>query len=229
MTTLDIDTPRGPGRLVLDEAAEPRAILLLGHGAGGGIDTFDLAALADALPPGGITVARFEQPWRTAGRRVAGAAGGLDEAWRTALDVAVERWPGLPLVVGGRSAGARVACRCYAPPARGVVALSFPLHPPGRPAASRVAELAAVPGPVLVVQGTRDPFGHPAELRAALADVRADAPVTITEIEGAVHGLGPTRKADDPADRARSITAPVARFVLDLALRPGPGSPPGRS
>lgn len=213
MTSLDIDTPRGPGRLVLDEAAAPRAILLLGHGAGGGIDAFDLAALADALPPLGITVARFEQPWRTAGRRVAGAAAGLDAAWRTALDVVVERWPDLPLVVGGRSAGARVACRCYAPPARGVVALSFPLHPPGRPASSRIAELAAVTevaAPVLVVQGARDPFGTPAELRAALAG----APVTITGIEGAVHGLGPTRTADDPAVRARAITEPVARFVL---------------
>ena len=269
MTAIEVDTPLGPGRLVLDEAAVPRAVLALGHGAGGGIEAFDLAALAATLPPLGISVARFEQPWRTAGRRVAGAAAGLDTAWRAALAVLIGRRPDLPLVVGGRSAGARVACRCWAPPAHGVVALAFPLHPPGRPAASRVTELAGVAGPVLVVQGSRDPFGSAAELRAALAESRTGGPrdedvppgaaddpaangaIEIVEVEGAVHALGPTRKADDPAVRARAITAPVARFVLSLAgpataaggstpsgssgptghhsVRPGPGSPPGRS
>jgi len=126
-----VDTVVGPGRLVVDAASEPRAVLVLGHGAGGGVDVFDLEALATALPPLGISVLRFEQPWRTAGKKVAGAAQGLDTAWRAALDVVAAGWDELPLVVGGRSAGARVACRCYAFPARGVVALSFPLHPPG--------------------------------------------------------------------------------------------------
>lgn len=238
MTVIEVDTPHGAGRLVLDEAAGPRAMVVLGHGAGGGIEAFDLAALAAALPPLGISVARFEQPWRTAGRRVAGAAAGLDTAWLTALEDLVRRRADLPLVVGGRSAGARVACRCYAPPARGVVALAFPLHPPGRPTASRVTELAGVAGPVLAVQGSRDPFGSAGELRAALRGRRTAAPgeedapaadrtVEIVEIAGAVHALGPTRKADDPVARAWAITDPVARFVLDLAgptpVRPAPG------
>ncbi len=230
MDTIEVGTPVGTGRLVVDAAAEPTAILVLGHGAGGGIEAFDLAALATALPPLGISVARFEQPWRTAGRRVAGAASGLDTAWRTALAVVTDRWPGLPLVVGGRSAGARVACRCFAPPARGVVALAFPLHPPGRPASSRAAEATAVDGPLLVVQGERDPFGGADEVRTALPDRE------VVEIPGAVHALGPTRRADDPQARAALISAPVARFVTDLAgpapggrVRTGPGSPRGRS
>lgn len=215
METVEVATPVGTGRLVVDEAAAPIAILVLGHGAGGGIEAFDLSALAEALPPLSISVARFEQPWHTAGRRVAGAAAGLDTAWRAALQVVTDRWPGLPLVVGGRSAGARVACRCFAPPARAVVALAFPLHPPGRPASSRAAEAAGVDGPLLVVQGERDPFGSAAEVRTAL--VRTARPGReIVEIPGAVHALGPTRKADDPHARARLITTPVARFVTAL-------------
>ena len=209
-----VETPGTPGRLVVDSAREPRAVLLLGHGAGGGIDSFDLAALAATLPAQGITVARFEQPWRTSGRRVAGPPKGLDVAWRAALDVALGRWPALPLVVGGRSAGARVACRCFAPPARGVVALAFPLHPPGHPEKSRSDELASVDGPVLIVQGERDPFGSAAELRAAFPSQE------VVEIPGAVHALGPTRKADDPNVRSRLITEPVARFVLGLSSAP---------
>lgn len=138
-----VDTVVGPGRLVVDAASEPRAVLVLGHGAGGGVDVFDLEALATALPPLGISVLRFEQPWRTAGKKVAGAAQGLDTAWRAALDVVAAGWDELPLVVGGRSAGARVACRCYALPARGVVALSFPLHPPGRWPASFASSWAS--------------------------------------------------------------------------------------
>jgi len=205
-----VDTVVGPGRLVVDAASEPRAVLVLGHGAGGGVDVFDLEALATALPPLGISVLRFEQPWRTAGKKVAGAAQGLDTAWRAALDVVAAGWDELPLVVGGRSAGARVACRCYAFPARGVVALSFPLHPPGMPEKSRFAELAGVAAPVLIVQGERDPFGTPAQVRAALPGRE------VVEIGGAVHSLGPTRKADDATRRAREITGPVARFVREL-------------
>ena len=209
-----VQTPATPGRLVVDAARDPRAVLLLGHGAGGGIDSFDLEALAEALPAEGITVARFEQPWRTSGRRVAGPPKGLDVAWRVALDLVQERWPTLPLVVGGRSAGARVACRCFAPPARGAVALAFPLHPPGRPEKSRSDELASVDGPVLIVQGERDPFGSAAEMRAAFLGRE------VVEVPGAVHALGPTRKADDPDVRARLITEPVARFVLGLSSAP---------
>lgn len=214
---LTVATATMPGRLVVDEATDPLAVLLLGHGAGGGVDAFDLAALAAALPARGITVARFEQPWRAAGRRVAGPARGLDAAWRTALDEAARRWPALPLVVGGRSAGARVACRCFAPPARGVVALAFPLHPPGHPEKSRADELLAVDAPVLVIQGERDPFGTPGEIEQVLASAR------LVAVSGAAHALGPTRKADDPVERAEQVSGPVARFVLELAdAAPGP-------
>ena len=215
---LTVATATVPGRLVVDEAIDPRAVLLLGHGAGGGVDAFDLAAIAADLPIRGITVARFEQPWRTAGRKVAGPPRSLDVAWRTALELVVQRWPELPLVVGGRSAGARVACRCFAPPALGVVALAFPLHPPGRPEKSRADELAMVRAPVLVVQAERDPFGTPAEIEQAVRIAR------LVAIAGAVHALGPTRKADDPVRRAELVSTPVARFVLDL-VEAAPGSP----
>lgn len=157
---ITVDTPDGPGRLFRHLPHKPIALLLLGHGAGGGIDTGDLAALADQLPAQHIGVARFEQPWRTAGKRLAGPPTSLDRAWRAMLAQVVPSVGDLPLFVGGRSAGARVACRCFAPPARGVVALSFPLHPPGRPDRSRIDELAVVTAPVLVLQGSRDPFAH---------------------------------------------------------------------
>lgn len=245
---VEVVTPVGTGRLVMSPAADPQAVLLLGHGAGGGLDVFDLAALAEGLPAAGVTVVRFEQPWRTAGRRVAGPPRTLDAAWLAALAVitgglAVPDGLDLPFVVGGRSAGARVACRCFAAPARGVVALSFPLHPPGRPDRSRAPELGAVPAPVLVVQGERDPFGTPDELRAAASDrsvhessvhvnkgPKGNGPDNngpdnsgperrIVVIPGATHSLGPTRKADDADARARAITAAVADFVLALAAR----------
>ena len=133
--------------------------LVLGHGAGGGIEARDLVALAAALPERGVTVLRVEQPWRVAGRRVAGPPATLDRAWvavLAALDI------GGPLVVGGRSAGARVACRTAVEVgAIGCLALAFPLHPPGRPEKSRLDELDGAGVPTLVLQGERDAFGGP--------------------------------------------------------------------
>lgn len=196
MDTLTVDTPAGPGRLTL---ARPdgavRAVALLGHGAGGGIDAPDLAALAASLPAHGVAVARYEQPWRVAGRRVAGPPPSLDKAWLPALDAVRAAFPGVPLVVGGRSAGARVACRTLPPDAVGVLCLSFPLHPPGRPEKSRIAELAGVAAPALVVQGARDPFGGPDALRAALAGVPQAGEREVVEITGATHSV-PARCAD---------------------------------
>jgi len=143
---------------------------VLGHGAGGGIEAADLVALAKALPALGISVVRVEQPWRVAGRKVATAPPTLDRAWVAVLEALALRGP---VVVGGRSAGARVACRTAAGTgAAGVVALCFPLHPPGRPGSSRLGELEAAGVPVVVVQGERDPFGGPPEFPAGL-DVRA--------------------------------------------------------
>lgn len=161
----DVETSRGPARLHVDEPAAPTARLVLGHGAGGGVDAADLAALAAALPRRGVAVWRVEQPWRVAGRRVAPAPATLDEAWTQVLaHVPTDA----PLVLGGRSAGARVACRtAHAARASAVVALAFPLHPPGRPGTSRAHELDAVAVPLLVVQGERDPFGSPDEIPRA--------------------------------------------------------------
>ncbi len=158
-------TTRGAARLHVWSAPEPRRRLLLGHGAGGGVQAPDLLALAHALPGTGTEVWLVEQPWRVAGRRVAPAPATLDDAW---LQVLADVPRDLPLLVGGRSAGARVACRtALATGAAGVVALAFPLHPPGKPEKSRAGELDAAGLPVLVVQGANDPFGHPGELGAA--------------------------------------------------------------
>ncbi|TCB97672.1 alpha/beta hydrolase [Micromonospora zingiberis] len=157
-----VQTPRGPARVDLDPpAGPPRALLVLGHGAGGGVDAPDLLALRDAAVAAGLLVARVTQPYRVAGRRAPAPAGQLDEAWRAVLAVLRDGCPGVPLLVGGRSSGARVACRTATTVgAAGVVALAFPLHPPGRPERSRAGELATGL-PTLVVNGDRDPFGVP--------------------------------------------------------------------
>ena len=163
-----VETPQGPARLVVHEPGDDaRGVLVLGHGAGGGVGAPDLgAARAQALRQG-WRVVLLEQPWHVAGRKVATAPPRLDEAWLAALEQVPREGP---LVVGGRSAGARVACRTAAGlGAVGVLALAFPLHPPGRPDRSRAGELA-LPGaagvPVVVVQGERDAFGTPADITA---------------------------------------------------------------
>lgn len=156
-----IDTPHGEGRLVTDRSRHPIATLLVSHGAGVGIDTADLEALARNLPRNGITVVRFEQPWRVAGRKVATAPKTLDEGLVAAANQLRVR---TPLVLGGRSAGARSAARCARRlAASGCLALAFPLHPPGHPEKSRLAELREARVPTLVIQGERDPMGRPDE------------------------------------------------------------------
>ncbi|MEV4626038.1 alpha/beta family hydrolase [Micromonospora sp. NPDC049523] len=158
-----VDTPRGPARVEVDppDAGSPVSLLMLGHGAGGGVDAPDLIALRDQAGASGVFVARITQPYRVAGRRAPAPAGHLDEAWAAVAAVLADRYPGLPLVVGGRSSGARVACRtAVATGAVGIVALAFPLHPPGRPERSRAAELLTGL-PTLVLNGDRDPFGVP--------------------------------------------------------------------
>lgn len=138
----------------------PVGALVLGHGAGGGVESPDLVAATKAAGEAGLTVVLVEQPYRVTGRRSPAPARQLDEAWVAVVSqLPLER---LPLIVGGRSAGARVACRTAAEVgAKAVLCLAFPLHPPGRPEKSRLAELDAVAVPTLVVQGERDPFGLP--------------------------------------------------------------------
>jgi predicted alpha/beta-hydrolase family hydrolase len=159
----EVDTPHGPARLTVHPAEGARAVLVLGHGAGGGFGAPDLRAATAAALAGGLHVAQVEQPYRVAGRRAPAPAGQLDTAWLAVVNAVRAGLPGLPLVAGGRSSGARVACRtASAAGAVAVLCLAFPVHPPGRPEKHRLAELAAPAVPVLVVQGARDPFGVPA-------------------------------------------------------------------
>ncbi|MEH1012850.1 alpha/beta family hydrolase [Micromonospora sp. CPCC 206060] len=172
--TQRIETSRGPARVDLDHpAGEPLSLLVLGHGAGGDTDAPDLVAVTGATQDAGVLVARVTQPYRVAGRRAPAPAGHLDEAWTTVLRHLRERFrPGVPLVVGGRSSGARVACRTAVTlGADAVLALAFPLHPPGRPERSRADELATGL-PTLVVNGDRDPFGLPAASGTVRVEVR---------------------------------------------------------
>ncbi|MFT4295689.1 MAG: hydrolase [Micropruina sp.] len=183
MSVITVETPHGPSRLTVHPAPDAHAVLLLGHGAGGGIGAFDLVALAEELPARGITVVLHEQPWRVAGKRIGPRPPTLDEGWRPALQALADGYPGVPLWVGGRSAGARVACRCFDERQAGVICLAFPLHPPGKPESSRIAELAGVTGPVLVVQGERDPFGSPDDVRIAAREAGGAQP-TIVGVPG---------------------------------------------
>jgi predicted alpha/beta-hydrolase family hydrolase len=158
--TLELDTPHGPAHVHLHEVADPRGALVLGHGAGGGVGAPDLVGATRAAQSEGFAVALVEQPYRVAGRRSPAPAHQLDAAWVAVCEQLP--WSGLPLVTGGRSSGARVACRTAAATgAAGVLCLAFPLHAPGRPDNTRLPELEAVEVPVLIVQGQSDPFGMP--------------------------------------------------------------------
>jgi uncharacterized protein len=154
-----LETPHGPARVHVHEVDDPRAALVLGHGAGGGVESADLVGAAAAAREAGLTVALVEQPYRVAGRRSPAPANQLDAAWTSVIEqLAFD----VPLIAGGRSAGARVACRTAAETgAAAVLCLAFPVHPPGRPEKTRLEELDAVAVPTLVVQGERDPFGMP--------------------------------------------------------------------
>ena len=211
-----IPTPAGDAAATITPAAGPaRALLTLGHGAGGGIEAPDLRALAEALPPLGITVALVEQPWRVAGRKVAPAPKTLDEGWLPVVARLTAEYP-LPLVVGGRSAGARVACRTAAASgAVGVLALAFPLHPPGRPDRSRADELLGSDRPTLVVQGATDPFGHPSEFPALPPTHR------LLGLPQGNHGFAAPKSAPlGPEALLDLITAETAAWLLAL---PGVG------
>jgi predicted alpha/beta-hydrolase family hydrolase len=169
--TREIGTPHGTARAHVTGPGDPVGTLVLGHGAGGGVESVDLLAVTGEAAGAGWRVVRVEQPWRVAGRRIATAPTTLDAGWSAVLDAL--RSDGVlagPLVFGGRSAGARVACRTAARHgAAGVLALAFPLHPPGRPEKSRAGELTAVVVPLVVVQGETDAMGAPADIAAALS------------------------------------------------------------
>ena len=223
-TTLVVDTPDGPGELVIAEAATPLAALVLGHGSGGSEAAWDLALLARELPASGISVARYRQPWLVAGRKIAGTPASLDRAWPPAVAVLRELWADVPLFVGGRSAGARCACRCFSTADAGLVLLSFPLHPPGKPDKSRVSELAGAAGPALVLQGAADPFGTPSDLARALADAGYSGE-RIVPVPGATHSLAPAKSlpTSRAAEREQLLVGSVLTFMAD-ALDPVPSA-----
>jgi predicted alpha/beta-hydrolase family hydrolase len=189
----DLSVPGGVARVHSFAPSAAKGWVLLGHGAGGGPGAADLQALAGDLPRNGWGVQLVEQPWRVAGRRVADAPPRLDAAWLAVVDQLDLRGR---VVFGGRSAGARVACRTAAAAgAAGVLALAFPLHPPGRPERSRAAELD--PGvPLCVIQGDRDPFGRPGEFPAGTA---------VRVIAGADHSFACSAGGPLTAAEARAL------------------------
>jgi predicted alpha/beta-hydrolase family hydrolase len=201
---LEVESPSGPARVYLHGVDRPRAWLFLGHGAGGGVEAPDLVAAREAALQERVAVGLVEQPYRVKGRRSPAPASQLDAAWAAVVSRLREReLRGLPLLVGGRSSGARVACRTAATTeAVAVLCLAFPLQPPrrmGKPAApSRLVELDAVAVPTLVVQGVRDPFGVPP----------TGGQRTVVEVQGD-HSL----KADLPAVSAAVRSWLAAVFV----------------
>ncbi|MFC5802390.1 alpha/beta family hydrolase [Streptomyces formicae] len=212
-----VETPAGDARITWHPATgRARLVLAVSHGAGGGIHARDLQALAADLPAEGVTVALVEQPWRVAGKKVAPAPKTLDTGWR-GLWPALEK-KGLPVVAGGRSAGARVACRTARElGARAVLALSFPLHPPGRPEKSRADELLGAGVPVLVVQGGNDPFGKPEEF--------PEGDYELIEVDAADHGLSVPKRAALTQEEALAVVVGGVRKWI-TALR---GQPPARA
>lgn len=208
MSTQMITTPYGEGRLVTRRARSPIATLLLSHGAGNGIETHDLQALASVLPANGVSVLLFEQPWKVAGRPVASAPATLDVGLTAVVDQLRLR---TPLIVGGRSAGARSAARtAKALGASGCLALAFPLHPPGRPERSRVDELIGAGVPTLVIQGERDPMGRPEEFPAELGSM------DLVVVPAADHPLKVGRSAPVTEEDVRAI---VVESTLEWLVR----------
>ncbi|GKQ39827.1 alpha/beta family hydrolase [Streptomyces sp. A012304] len=208
MTTEIITTDVGDARVTWHKARKPRLVLAVSHGAGGGIEARDLQALAAVLPGHGVSVALVEQPWRVAGKKVAPAPKTLDAGWRGIWPAVTK--PGLPVISGGRSAGARVACRTAGElGAHAVLALGFPLHPPGRPEKSRAGELLGAGVPTLVVQGGNDSFGRPGEF--------PEGDHELVEVPYADHGLAVPKRAGISQEEALEIvTSAVVRWVGSL-------------
>jgi uncharacterized protein len=203
-----ISTEAGDARITWHPARTARLVLAVSHGAGGGIEARDLQALAHVLPGRGVGVALVEQPWRVAGKKVAPAPKTLDVGWRGVWPSLVR--PGLPVISGGRSAGARVACRTAVElGAAAVLALSFPLHPPGRPEKSRAGELLGSGVPTLVVQGGNDPFGKPEEFPVGSFE--------LAEVPCGDHGFAVPKRAQITQEEAVTvITDAVVKWVGSL-------------
>jgi uncharacterized protein len=200
---MEITTSSGPARIELDGTKGAAFWLVLTHGAGGGVDSPDVLAARQAALDLGGAVARVLQPYRVRGAAAPGSPGRQDAAWLEVIDGLRPRFSAIPLIQGGRSNGARVACRtARAAAARAVVALAFPLHPPGRPDRSRAAELREAGTDVLVVSGGRDPFGIPDQRDAA----------RIVVLPGETHALSGNPSA------VREVVRTWLQGVLGLAV-----------
>lgn len=208
MTSEIIRTDAGDARVTWHKAKKARLVLAVSHGAGGGIEARDLQALAATLPSHAMTVALVEQPWRVAGKKLAPAPKTLDVGWRGIWPALAE--PGLPVISGGRSAGARVACRTAVElGAAAVLALGFPLHPPGKPEKSRAGELLGSGVPTLVVQGGNDPFGRPEEF--------PEGSFELVEVPYGDHGFAVPKRADLTQEEAVTvITDAVVKWAGSL-------------
>ena len=205
---MKITTRAGPARAELDNAVDPPLLLVLTHGAGGGVDGADLLAARQAGLDMGAAVARVVQPYRLRGARAPGSAATQDAAWLQIVTALRRRFPSVPLVQGGRSNGARVACRtARAAGARAVLALAFPLHPPGRPDRSRAGELREAGTDVLVVNGDRDPFGIP----------DASDAIRVVVLPGAAHAL-----ARQGAEIRRAVAPWLSELLAGEPRPPGP-------
>lgn len=197
-----VETRHGPARVLLAAARQPWATLVLGHGAGGGANARELVWLARDLPRDDVSVLRIEQPWRVAGKKVAARPTILDEGW---LDILAHLQRDTPIVVGGRSSGARVACRtATSVDAVGCLALAFPLHPPWRPEQSRFPELLGSGVATLVVQGECDPFGSAAVFPELPSEIRVRS-LADADHEFAVRRESGRSSADTRADLVGSV------------------------
>jgi predicted alpha/beta-hydrolase family hydrolase len=219
---LEVETPHGPARVHLHPVDDPAAALVLAHGAGGGVSAPDLAAAKEAALAEGLSVALVEQPYRVAGRRSPAPARQLDAAWTAVLEHLREgELKGLPLVVGGRSLGARVACRTVqATGAVAVLCLAFPLQPPRSGSQSRLSELDEVRVPTLVVQGERDPFGTPpAGTHRTVVQVPGDhgLKADLDAVADAVRGWLPGIVAQAPPEKRRTKRPEKARTAAPAA------------
>jgi predicted alpha/beta-hydrolase family hydrolase len=203
-----VPTPQGDARLVVRRARKAGATLVLQHGAGGGIGARDLVALATALPAAGVTTMLLQQPFSVAGRRIAPRPAVLDECLAVVVGALRLR---TPLVLGGRSAGARSSARMAQPlGAVACLALAFPLHPPGKPEKSRLPELEGAGVPTLVVQGARDPFGRPEEF---------PPDISLAVVPDADHGFAVPRSAAlDQQATLDLIVETVRRWLVEDVL-----------
>lgn len=207
-----VATPVGEARVVTHRARAGEATVVLTHGAGGGIDAADLVALAASLPRQGLTVSLVEMPWRVQGKKLAPRPAVIDEAY---LAVLAGLRTSTPVIIGGRSAGARSACRIGSQVgAVAVLALSFPLHPPGKPEKSRLEELLGAGLPTLVVQGERDPFGRPEEFPDG---------VELAVVPAADHAMKVPKAAPLSQDEALAV---VAESALEWIVREVVGNRP---